>query len=159
MILSKTPARTRKRTVSDCYRQTKILLGSAAKDLRRSPPQHRTIRQQSRQSLASAYPPKRMANAPIQICWSGPTVPLPSQRRPESFPTRTALAESNESSTFAFAIRRHLADSDSVLKPIHDNGSLPTKTPPQSPKLTMPSPRSIAILFVITQSPVLPPQP
>jgi putative transposase len=34
---------------------------------------------------------------------------------PESFPTRTPLAESEESSTFAFTILNHLADSDSGL--------------------------------------------
>ena len=61
------------------------LLGRPANDSGRSRPRHRTIRQQSRGSLASAYPPKRTANAPVQICWSSATVPLPSGRRPESF--------------------------------------------------------------------------
>jgi putative transposase len=76
----------------------------------------------------SAYPPKGTANAPIQIFRSSPTVPLPSGRRPESFSTRTPRTESEESSTFAFAILHHLADSDCGLRPLHDNGSLRTKT-------------------------------
>ena len=126
-ILSKTTARTRKRTISDCYRQTTKLLGRPAKDSGRSRPRHRTIRQQSRGSLASAYSPKRTAHAAIQICWSSATVPLPSRRRPESRPTRTVLAESDESSTSAFAILRHLADCDSGLKPLHDNQPCRTK--------------------------------
>src|SRR4051812_34462342 len=121
-----------KRTISDCYRQTTKLLGRPAKDSGRSRPRHRTIRQQPRRSLASAYPPKRTAHAPIQICWSSATVPLASRRRPESLPTRTALAESDESSTSAFAILRHLADCDSGLKSLHDNQ-------PRRTKMTIPA--------------------
>jgi putative transposase len=37
-------ARTGERTISDCYRQTKKLLGRRANDPRQSRPQHRTIR-------------------------------------------------------------------------------------------------------------------
>jgi len=44
------------------------------------------------------------------------------------FPAPTPLAESEESSTFAFAILRHLADSVSGLRPFHDNGPVRTKT-------------------------------
>src|SRR4051794_33709447 len=42
------------------------LLGGHANDPRRSRAQHGTLRQQSRRSLASAYPAKGTANAPIQ---------------------------------------------------------------------------------------------
>ena len=115
-VLSKTPARPRKRTVSDYYRQTEKLLGRPVTNSRRRCPQHRTIRQQSRRSFSSAYPPKGTADVPIQICWSGATIPYPSRRRPESLPTGTALANSDESSTFAFAILRYLENGDSGLK-------------------------------------------
>jgi hypothetical protein len=56
-----------------------------------------------------------------------PAVPAPSRRRPESLPTRTTLAESDESSTSAFAILRHLADCHSGLKPLHNNQLRRTK--------------------------------
>jgi hypothetical protein len=55
----------------------------------------------------------------------------PSRRRPESLPTRT-LAESDQSSTSAFAMLRHLADCDSGLKSLHDN-------PPRRTKMTIPA--------------------
>jgi transposase-like protein len=56
----------------------------------------------------------------------------PSRRRPESLPTRTALAESDESSTSAFAILRDLADCHSGVKPLHDNQ-------PRRTKMTLPA--------------------
>src|SRR5205823_13689714 len=53
-------------TISNHQRQIKKLLGRPANDPGRSCAQHETLCQQSRRSLASAYPPKGTANAPIR---------------------------------------------------------------------------------------------
>jgi hypothetical protein len=126
-ILPKTTARTGQRAVPGCDRQTKKLLGRNAKDPGRSRAQHGTLRQQSRRSLASANPSTGTANAPIQICCASATLPLPPQCRPESFPSETPLAESDESPTLALAVLRHPAVHDSGLRPLHDDRPLRTK--------------------------------
>jgi hypothetical protein len=83
-IISKTAARPGTRTTLYHYRQTKKLFGRAANDPVRDSSRHRTLRQQSRRSLASTDPPQGTADAPIQVCWPSPTVSL-SLCRPESF--------------------------------------------------------------------------
>jgi hypothetical protein len=132
-ILSKTAAGPGKTTISDHYRQTKKLLGCLANEFMRRSPQHGTLRQQSRRSLASADSPKGTANAPLQISWPSPAVSFPPRCRPESFPSRTSFAEIDESPTLAIAILRGLADSDSSLRPPQRNRPLRTKATPSRP--------------------------
>ena len=113
---------------SDHYRQVEKLLVSGARDPGRGEARHRTLRQQSRRSLASAYPPKGTSDAPLQICRSGPTVSLPSRRHPESLSLGRHLLKAIESSTVPFALLRDLADRDSGLKLLHYNAPLRINT-------------------------------
>src|SRR5258705_10841902 len=79
-------------------------------------------------------PPKGTANAPIQICWPSPAVSLPPRCGPESFPSRAAFAEIDESPTLAIAILRGLADSDSCLRRLAEQPTITKQNVPITPR-------------------------